>query len=311
MKQIKVAALSLIAASMVAMPMASHAADLGDYNALFFGNFNSSGSDTEGRLAVGGNATLNSYDVGLKRSAAVPSDSSSRNTLLVGGDLSWNQGGGGQVHGGDVRVGGTSSLANVSIPDGSLVQGGIAANYFSSAQSSYRSLSTQLAGLGNTAGSTVTYAYGGITLSGTNSNLSVFNVDGNYLNSANTLNISGAANSTVLINVSGTADQMKYMGINLSGVDKQHVLFNFANATSLNFDGVGINGSILAPNADITSGYHNFDGQIIANSFTGHGQINNFAFQGNVTQAVPEPTSMAALGIGLISVLRRRKKAAK
>ena len=68
------------------------------------------------------------------------------------------------------------------------------------------------------------------------------------LASANGLKISAPAGATVLVNVTGIAGQMQSFGMTVSGTDRQHVLFNFAAATTLTLAGisaqVGDNGEL-------------------------------------------------------------------
>jgi len=56
-------------------------------NLLTFGDFNSYYSDVEGRVAVGGNATLQGYSVNLLRHGSSPAPG-----LTVGGDLNFYNG---------------------------------------------------------------------------------------------------------------------------------------------------------------------------------------------------------------------------
>src|SRR6185295_12199182 len=75
---------SLAAAYNRACPLACVPQPLGTaggFNLFVLGNLTQSGSDTEGRMAVGGNATLASYSVGARLTGA-------SDVLVVGGNLS-------------------------------------------------------------------------------------------------------------------------------------------------------------------------------------------------------------------------------
>ena len=85
-------------------------------------------------------------------------------------------------------------------------------------------------------------------LTGTDSALNVFQVAGSALYSANSVVINVPAGSEVLINVSGTTDQLANVGINAPqgspALDPTHILWNFNQATSLFLNSVGVPGSV-------------------------------------------------------------------
>lgn len=72
----------------------------GDYNAFMFGSFNSNASDTEGRVAAGGDVSLSNYSVGLKSDPTTYS-------LVSGGNVTYQPG--------SVSNGGTFASGNVNI----------------------------------------------------------------------------------------------------------------------------------------------------------------------------------------------------
>ena len=78
-----------------------------------------------------------------------------------------------------------------------------------------------------------------ITFNGTNPTLNVFRVLGTDMNRANSVYINAPASSTVLINIDGTTDRMTNFGFFLSGVSRQHVLYNFYQATTLTLNSIG------------------------------------------------------------------------
>lgn len=107
-----------LASALLLQPASASTIELSDafnYNAFIFNNFDGERSDVEGKLAVGGDLTVEHFDVGL---LLEPDLSSS--ALYVGGDLTFNHG---QVHGGQVTVSGMIAAENASF-DGALISGG-------------------------------------------------------------------------------------------------------------------------------------------------------------------------------------------
>jgi choice-of-anchor A domain-containing protein len=283
----------------------AQAASLGaasNFNAFIFQTMNQQ-SDAEGRVAVGGNATFTNYGIGDR----LPNSNGADNRLVVGGNLTYN---GGQVFGGNAIYGGTASLNNVGITGGQFKQG-VAIDFVAAAQQ----LTHYSAYLGSLAtNSTTTYQpWGGIQLQGASSGLNIFTLDASKLSQTNNLQITAAGSSTVLINVVGTTASMQNFGMNLNGVNKQNVLFNFVNATQLSSSGVTIQGSVLAPLATYNFNNGNLEGTLVANSVSGTGEFHNYLFQGTLptdtSAAVPEPTTIAGLllaGAGLAKLKRKK-----
>jgi len=233
------------------------------------GNVTQSGSDTEGRMALGGTAQLANYSVGY----VLPNSNGTRDDLIVGGNTTYNSG---QVNNGNAVHSGTGSYPNVGFPHGTARQGTIL--NFNSAFTTLRANSTHLAGL--TVNGTTTFQYGTLTLTGNNAGLNVFTVLGSNLATANGLNITAPAGSTVIVNINGTADGMQNFGINVNGTDRQHVIYNFYQATGLTLGGIGVQGSILAPWAAINFTSGQINGNLIGASLTGNGQTNLSLFTG-------------------------------
>lgn len=246
------------------------------FNVITFGNFTQSGTDTEGRLAVGGTATLQWYAVGLELSA----DASRYD--LIAKDLVFT---GGSIYKGSVAYFNSASVNNATVY-GQVVQDTSALN-FTNVKTKALSQSSQLNSLAVNGTTTVQY-WGGptaqITLTGADTTRNVFSLSGTDLSNANTLNINVPANSTVVINVSGTQVSMSNFGIFLSGATKSNIVFNMPSANSLNISGIGIQGSILAPLADVNFSSGQFNGSLVSQSVVGNGQFNHATFQGCIPQ---------------------------
>ncbi|HLO49911.1 MAG TPA: collagen-binding domain-containing protein, partial [Kamptonema sp.] len=125
--------------------MPVYAADLGpanNYNVFVFGDMNQS-SDSEGRVAVGGNATFTNFGIGDRLSNSNGSDA----RLVVGGNLNYN---GGQVFGGNAVYGGTATLSGgANTNNGSFIKGSSPVD-FNAAKQELSKLSSDLGGIAAT-----------------------------------------------------------------------------------------------------------------------------------------------------------------
>ncbi|WP_367873588.1 choice-of-anchor A family protein [Luteolibacter sp. Populi] len=277
------------------------------YNVYVLGDMQESNVDSEGRVAVGGNATLTNYGVGSKFQG---NPASAGNTLVVGGNLAYN---GGEVHYGNTVYGGTLS-GSFGSPNGSITHG--TALDFASTNTSLLTASAYWGNLTAT-GSTINY-HGGVHMVGTSSDLNIFTLSGAMLASSWGVVIDAPAGSTVLVNVTGTSDAFKNMGLSFQDLNNDHtgstgrqnVIYNFFEATALEINGISIQGSILAPKATVNFGNGNVEGNLIAGNLIGNGEAHNYLFQGNLPSptTVPEPaTFMLSLAGAALLILRRRR----
>lgn len=293
-------------------PKSAYAATFGavsDYNVFVLGDLNQKETDIEGRLAVGGNATIVDYAI-----ASQLKDTAGLNSLVVGGNLSFERG---QIFLGDATYGGTADLDKVAIPKGSFQQTQNVLDFAALGQQ----LKTYSSQLGQLAANTQTeYKWDGIHLQGSSSALNVFTVDGSKFATSTYLDFNNiSSDSTVLVNVLGSKVDIKNFGLNLNGVNKQKVLFNFVEATELSTYGFAFKGSVLAANAHFDFNNGHIDGNLIAGSLSGTGESHNFKFEGDLPVAfpstpseepahVPEPSLLLGLaGVGSILRLRRRQ----
>jgi choice-of-anchor A domain-containing protein/MYXO-CTERM domain-containing protein len=306
--------LSLLAASATA----SLAGPLGDFNALVFGNFSSGSSDVEGRLYAGGNVTLGSYSVGDKLTGAQVGG----NTLVVGGDLTYTSG---QVFHGNIVVGGSAAgvASNVywgTVNNGYTITDNVGfANLpvdFVGEQARLTQASTQLGATAATG--TANYQWSQLFLTGDgSSNTQVFNITAAQLSAATNIVVSGISDGTdVIVNVSGTSASWTNSGMDqFFERNRETVLFNFFEADSLHLGGIGVQGSILAAGADITSDYGVVWGQVVGASWSGHVQINDVTYEGPFPEPptpdtpTPAPASLGLFLLGLFAARRMRRAA--
>ena len=235
------------------------------FNVFVTGDASLQGSDSEGALAVGGNATLRDYSVG----ATLPTSNGTRNVLVVGGNLTFTNG---AVQNGNAVYGGKGTLTNVTFPQGGSAQQGSVLD-FGAATTQLRGLSTYYATL--TTNGTTSVQNSALTLSGSSTTLNVFTVSGSAVAGARSVTINAPASSTVLVNIDGTTGGFTNANFTLTGVDASHVLYNFYQATALTLQNVAIQGSILAPSAaiDFTAGV--ITGTLVGASLNSGGQANS------------------------------------
>lgn len=298
--------LLLSSSLIVLIPTAAHAFDLGaaqDFNAFVFGALSYSNTDFQGRVAVGGSASLSSIGIGF--SSGIPGSTTltadpNRNDLIVGGDLTFTNG---QLYKGSGQVGGTRTTTNVTLlTPGAAWNTGTSIN-FATAQSSLNALSTAYGAMATNG--TQQIQFGGVTLTAAGSGTSVFDLTTSDLSSANSFTINGNASSQILINVFGGIATAQNFGFTLNGVTANNVLFNFVNAGSLSISSVGIQGSILAPTASVSFVNGNINGTMVAANLTGNGEFHNFPS----AAPVPEPATLTALALGGLALVRRRRAA--
>ncbi len=256
-----------------------------DFNTFTLGNHNSPwGSDTEGRMAVGGNATIGSYSVADKLD---PAEAIGQDVLIVGGDLNFSNG---RVYYGNAVVGGTKNVSQSATIEGELLSG--SPINFGSASANLKALSTVFADA--EANGTTTLLWSTLTLEGSDPQLNVFEVTSSQLNSMSGMAINIPSGSTALINVTGTNVTFKGVGQSINGQqgpsahgqavlnDIAKVIYNFPNATTLSIPWGGINGAILAPKANVTFNSGVIWGTMVSGSFEGQGQLNHVPFRGCV-----------------------------
>ncbi len=243
------------------------------YNLFVLENIIQPSADTEGKLAVGGNANLAGYSVGDK----LPNSNGTEDVLVVGGNLYFTSG---RVFNGNVAYGGLSNLPiyPVSIEEGTLRQDNSVID-FVAAKTHLENLSTQLAGY--TVNGTTTFQWGAINLTHNDPYLNVFTVNGTDLNAAHTLEISVPNGSAVVVNILGTTINW-HGGLFVNGTAMNNVLYNFPQATSLTISGIDVKGSVLAPLAALNFPAGIITGQTIVKSMTGSGQFNLAPFLGNI-----------------------------
>ncbi len=299
------------------------------YNLFIKENFSQPGADSQGKIAIGGNANIGQYDVGVNYEPGTWRDGRQfwtepgkySDVLVVGGDLTTTQWAWGNIKGNLVLGGELTAGSSKNAVLGKTIKE--TPIDFNTAFEQFNDLSQELAGQANTGG--LDFKYNNwLILDGTSSNdIYVTNITGQMLANATDLTAKGLdSNDTLIINVSGkniNFDSLNYgKRENFDALDMSasNILYNFFEAENITFSG-GIKGNILAPNANFTFLQGDLSGQVIAKSWTG-----GWGAQANLwdgffvppvelppisttppTVAVPEPSSLLLLFCGLLALI--------
>ena len=235
--------------------------NLNDFNLFLTGDY-TGGHDVVGKVAVGGNITMENFAVGTGLA-----ESDIENVLVAGGDLNITHGAvyGNAYYGGSTTADGTVTFVRGALSQGTPVD-------FTARGTEVSNLSTFLGSLPAT-GTYTREVWGGMFLQGSSADVNVFDINASEFNGATLFNINAPAGSLAVVNIRGASANFGGHGQYFSGgIDQTGVLYNFVDTTSINASGFGFWGTVLAPNAAVNFSNGSFDGGIYAHSFTGNGE---------------------------------------
>lgn len=262
-----------------------------EYNVFVFGDMALSNANAEGRVAVGGAATLCNYGVGAGITPLPPANTDP--SFVVGGAVNVSAGSNAS---GNTVISPTSTVIHYTMdnPNGTLITG--ASVNFSEAEQYLMCASVFWATLEpNGVGEVVS---GRLNLTGTDDTLNVFTFEssdiygtGVALNQLNGINIIAPLSSTILINITGPDVQYGSHPILRNGTDAsrknaRRILWNYPEALNWSSGATAIYGSVLAPFADASAAFSQFHGNIIFSSLTGNAESHNEPFEGELPEAI-------------------------
>ncbi len=252
--------------------------DLGiaaQYSGFFFGNV-SKIPDVEGRLALGRNLSISGFSIGGR----VPIGSV-QPSLVVGGDLSAIGGGAIYAGIGHDSYGVYSGNKAPTVPTYLDFRKQTPSPVDFEAERTYLTmLSQQLRDTPPTG--TVSLLYSAVTLTGSNQDIEVFNLGPELVRGGLDLYLANVKpDSHVIINVASDAQRKVKIGITMASLENRlhKVLFNLPDADVVNFTGVLVLGSVLAPLACVKDAYGHLEGTIISASWDATMEIGYGPFQ--------------------------------
>ncbi len=301
---------------LILIPGASWATALGvasDYNEFIFGNILQTNTDSEGRVAAGGNVGYEHMSV----AANVKTDPAIGD-LVVGGNLNFSQGSVGYLKNnqdplyqkGSIYVGGTANLYEVgygSLTVGNPIDFQAAQSYLTQSSAAWGALHAN----GTVTINPLQHGSVEIILTGYDPHLNIFNLSGQDVMKANagSFRINTPPGATVLVNIDGSVSAMQNFGFFFPVPEEEYdwdpfILYNFYQATSLDFGKIEIHGSVLAPFAEVQFSDGHIEGQLIAMSLTGTGEAHDELFIGQI----PEAATLLLLGAGFIGIALGRRR---
>jgi len=258
---------------------------------MVFGDYAST-SEAQGRLLVGGDASLVSVGISDK----LKQTSGHGDALIVKGNLNFKSG---RVHAGNI-VWGESQEIDTSVKNG-LGRNRIIHNpnrfNFTAAQDYFENMSRDVSRYQLTGGNTFDPNSNTLSLEASGSHdPEVFMISCSNLAQAVSVQMNGLRKihtPTVVVNVRGKKNCAFSNGLDVGAIgNSRKIMWNFFQTEHIEIANVAVEGSILAPYADIISSFGDVYGQTVAFSWNGAAVQNYNVFKGCVRGPVtPSPTA--------------------
>lgn len=299
--------------SLLAVPGSAFCADLGianSFNAFIFGNATTYGGHSQGSIAVGGNWNMG-YEAQQNSSPRANLTSAPNAGIYVGGNVTVS--GTARVIQGNAYVKGSVSNGSIDVqngfkfnPPGSFVDLSVFTNQYAYSTGQASAMDAMN---GVTVGSFQNNLNINLANNNLNGNVKVYDLSSSLLDNYATVDFSGFnSDTTIIMNVHGGGDLRWRWTVN--GNVQSKIVWNFLDAASLTLDRQ-LHGSILAPNTHVIQQSGSIDGTLIAGQWTNYNsqELHSFLFTGNAPSStpVPEPATLAIMGMGAAAYLRRRK----
>ncbi|WP_185906572.1 choice-of-anchor A family protein [Teredinibacter haidensis] len=271
---------AILTLTLASASMASSLGVPGEYNAFISGDFTAEATDIHGKLAAGGNISLTSYGVATK--IETPPETF---TLIVGGDITYHDG---RIFTGSVAAGGDTSAIGDEIlnamEEGSAVVNHAELPFSFSDEFKRLALISQFLSLA-TVNTTVEYKWGGVYMAGDcDSDTQVFNLDGDMVKTAYSFDVKCIPDdATLIFNVSGDNPKFESIGLTHLAPWAHKTIFNFYEASKVTFVNVGIEGTVLAPTANIVDPQGHLNGSVYAKSWSGMMELHHVPFVGDLS----------------------------
>ena len=284
---------------------------VGKANLYSLSNISLGNNSVAGGIVANGNISGSSYNIGT--------GAYGNYSVIASGNFSYSNG---QLAGGyyasTTNIAANTNLSNTPVSAAPSMS-------FATTASNVSATSSAVGALAATGKTTANPWYTPeVTLSsgaGGAKSVEVFNMKASDFGAITNLNstLDSSVTKTVIFNLTGNAN---WSNMGMSALNGYNVLFNFVDATSVNFSSIDVLGSVLAPNAVIGGSNGNILGTVVAGDWNASLTLGNSkAFAATdvtgfaaAVSPVPEPGTYAMLlaGLGLVgfAVRRRKNKAA-
>ena len=224
-------------------------------------------SQDSGRIAAGGDVSLSSFSVGN----SLNEFSITTNATIVGGNLDFTSG---TIHGGNVIVAGIATITDLTLTNGQLLQNTPIAIDFAGQFQNLTFNTVYFSKLISNGKSDLLYSM--LTLTSADTGLNVFTLTSADFNQATNVVIDCPETSWAIINIPDVDASLDSIYVQLIGITANRVIYNFYEATTLTIEAVGVEGSILAPKADVSFPTGIINGNLVCNSVEGSGSTSKY-----------------------------------